>query len=79
MQVVLSAVHNYFYCKMQVTVSVIAMKVALSSNSFIFLSVTPTFHKIDRKTFEGIISVFHFTTFLNILSKLRYFEGRNYI
>ena len=25
MQVVLSAVHNYFYCKMQITVSVIAM------------------------------------------------------
>ena len=25
MQVVLSAVHNFFYCKMQVTVSVIAM------------------------------------------------------
>ena len=32
-EVVPSALHNYFYCKMQVTVSVIAMQVTLSSNS----------------------------------------------
>ena len=79
MQVVLSAVHNCFYCKMQVTVSVMAMQVTLSSNNFIFLSLTPTFLKIDRKTFKGIISCLHITTFVNILSKLRYFKGRNYL
>ena len=42
MQVVLSAVSNCFYCKMQLTASVIAMKVTLSSNNFIFLSLTDT-------------------------------------
>ena len=36
-----------------------------------------SFHKIDQKTFKGIISGLHFTTFVNILPKLRYFEGRN--
>ena len=36
--------------------------------------MTPTFHKIDRKKFKGIISGLHFTTFVNILPKLRYFE-----
>ena len=40
--------------------------------------MTPTFPKIDRKLFKGIISGFHFTTFVNILPKLRYFKGRNY-
>ena len=49
MQVVHSAVHNCFCYKMQVTVSVIAM--------------APTFHKIDRKIFKGILSGLHFTTF----------------
>ena len=39
MQVVLSAVHNRFCCKMQVTVSVIAMYATLTSNSFIFHSL----------------------------------------
>ena len=39
----------------------------------------PIFHKIDKKTFKGIMSSFHFTTFVNILPKLRYFVGRNYI
>ena len=34
-------------------------------------------HKIDQKTFTGIILGLHFTTFVNILPKLRYFEGRN--
>ena len=71
MQVVLSAVYNWFFCKIQVSVSVISMKVTLSSNSFIFLSLTPTFHKIDRKTFKGIISGLYFTTFVNILPKFR--------
>ena len=36
------AMHNCFYCKMQVTVSVIATQVALSSNNFVFLSLTDT-------------------------------------
>ena len=36
-----------------------------------------SFHKIDQKTFKGIISGLHFTTFVNILPKLRYFEGKN--
>ena len=40
--------------------------------------MTASFHKIDQKTFKGIISGLHFTTFVNILPKLRYFEGRNY-
>ena len=80
MQVVLSAVHNWFYCKMQVTVPVVAMQVTLSSNSFVFLSLTgTTFHKLDRKTFKVIVSGWHFTTFVNIFPKLRYFEGRNYL
>ena len=39
----------------------------------------PIFHKIDPKTFKGIISGLHVTTFVTILPKLRYFEGRNYI
>ena len=55
---------------MQVTVSVIF--------NFIFLSLTPTFHKIDWKTFKGNISGLHFTAFVNILQKSRYFAGRNY-
>ena len=61
------------------------MQVKLSSNSFIFLSLTgtmmlrPTFHKIDKKTFKDIILGLHFNTFVNILPKLRYFKGRNYI
>ena len=57
---------------MQVAVSVVAMYVKVSRSNFIFLSQT------DRqKTFKGIISSLHFTTFVNILPKLRYFEGRN--
>ena len=39
--------------------------------------MTASFHKIDQKTFKGIISGLHFSTFLNILPKLRYFEGKN--
>ena len=38
-----------------------------------------SFHKIDQKTFKGIIWGLHLTTFVNILPKLRYFEDRNYI
>ena len=83
MQVVLSAVHNCFYCKIQVIVSVIAICLYVGDtfkyNNFIFLSLTPTFHKIDRKTFKGITSGLRFRTFVNILPKLRYFKGRSYI
>ena len=64
---------------MQVTVSVIAMQETVSSNNFIFFSLAPTFQKIDQKTFKSIISDLHFTTVVNILPKLRYFEDRNYI
>ena len=39
--------------------------------------MTVSFHKIDQKTFKGIISGLHFTIFVNILPKLKYFEGRN--
>ena len=39
--------------------------------------MTTSFHKIDQKTFKGIISGLHLNTFLNILPKLRDFEGRN--
>ena len=41
------------------------------------LSLTAYFHKIDQKTFTSIISGLHFNIFVNILPKLRYFEGRN--
>ena len=61
-----------------VTVSVVAMYVSVLSSNFIFLSLVATFHKIDKKI-KGIISSLHFTTFINILPKLRYFVGRNYI
>ena len=63
---------------MQVAVSVVAMYVTASSSNFIFLSLTEIlFHKIDQKTFKGIISSLHFTTLVNILPK--YFVGRIYI
>ena len=64
----------------QVTVSVVAMWVTVPSNNSILLSqLSHSFHKIDQKTFECIISGLHFSTFVNIRPKLRSFEGRNYI
>ena len=33
--------------------------------------MTPTFHKIDRKTFKGITLGLHFTIFVNVVQKLR--------
>ena len=65
----------------QVAVSVVAIDVTVSSSNFVFLSLelTPTFHKIDWKTFKDIISSLHLTTFVNILSRLRYFLCRNYV
>ena len=51
MQVVRSAVHNCFFCKMQLTVSAIAMLVTLSSNNFIFPSLTTNWLKESFSTF----------------------------
>ena len=74
---------DYIYCifaGFEVVFSVTGMLVDLSvtSSNFIFRSLTDSlFHKIDQKTFKSVISGLHFTTFLNILPKLRYFEGRN--
>ena len=39
--------------------------------------MTASFHKINQKTFKDIISGLHSTTFVNILPKLRYFDGKN--
>ena len=64
---------------MQVAVSIVAMYVTASSGNFTFLSLTSILHKIDQKSFKGIISSLHFTTLVNILPKLRYFVGRIYI
>ena len=65
---------------MQLEVFRALMQMTVSSNNFVFYSLlTPTFYIIDQKTFKGIISDLHFTNFLNILPRLRYFEGRNYI
>ena len=64
---------------MQVAVSVVVMYVTASSSNFIFYSLASIFHKIDQKTFKGIISGLHLTTLVNILPKLRYFVGRTYI
>ena len=64
---------------MQVAVSIVAMHVTASSSNFIFLSLTSIFHKIDQKTFKGITLSLYFTTLVNTLPKLRYFEGRTYI
>ena len=38
--------------------------------------MTASFYKIIQKTFKGIISGLHLTTFVNIVPKLRYFEGK---
>ena len=86
MQVTVSASKMWvtiFIVFMQLGVSVVIIQVALSEVHFqatilySFLKLTPTFHKIDRNTLKDIISGLHFTTSVNILPKLRYFEGRN--
>ena len=64
---------------MHVTVSVVAMYVTVSSSNFIFLSLTPNFHKIEKKTFKDLISSLHFSTFVNTLRKLRHFGWKLYI
>ena len=70
MQVTFSATNMWYFlqCIMHMTVS---------SNNFIFRSLTASLHKIDQKTFKSVISGLHFTTFVNILPKLRYFASRN--
>ena len=78
MQVVFSAVHythDCFHCNYAGDYFFYSyvgdsFKVTIS---YSFLS----FHKIDQKTSKSVISGLHFTTFVNILPKLRYFEGRN--
>ena len=83
MQVVFSAVHyahECFYC------NYVAHSLFYSSTgefqvtiSYSFLLQTYSFHKIDQKTFKGIMSGLYFTTFVNILPELINFEGRNYM
>ena len=87
MQVVLSVtvvVVDLSDAIMQVTVSVVVMHLEVSARTYAgdslqLMQLTLTFHKIDQKTCKCIISGLHFTTFVNIYLKLRYFEGRNYI
>ena len=63
---------------MQVTLSFIAIRWQFQETiSYSVLKLTASFHKIDQKTFKSIISGLHFTTSVNILPKLRYFEGKN--
>ena len=59
---------GHWFCRWQFQVTI----------SYSFLKLTASFHKNDQKTFQGI-SGLHLTTFVNILPKLRYYEGRNYI
>ena len=66
-------VHDCFYCNCAGNCFCYSNVGDSFSNNFIFLSLTPTFHTVDQKTFEGIISDLHFTIFVNILSKLKYF------
>ena len=56
----------------QVSLSFIAMQVTVSSKNFIFLSLADSL-------FSKRHYIRFFTTFLNILPKLIYFEGKNYI
>ena len=70
--------HDCFYCNCADYCFSYHWQVMISSNNFISLCLKPTFHKIDQKTLKCITSGLHFTTFVNILAKLRYFEGRNY-
>ena len=83
MLVVYSAVHyahDYFYCNYtggRFCCSYLCeFQVA---TLYSFFQLTLTFHKIGKETFKGIMSSLHFTTFVNILPKLRYFVGRNHI
>ena len=92
MQVTVSATNMWitiFIVIMQMGVSVTIMQVLFFAVHYahdcfkqqfhIPFSNWQPLHKIDQKTFKSIISGLHFTTFVNILPKLRSFEGRNYI
>ena len=84
MQVVFFAVYyacNCFYCNYAgdpFTLQLCRWQFQVTF-SYSFLYLTASFHKLDQKTFREIMSGWHFTTFINILPKLRYFESRNYI
>ena len=60
-----------FIAIMQVEVSVAIKEVAFSAVTYVC--------KIDCKTFESNMSGLYFTTFVNILPELTYFNRRNYI
>ena len=90
MQVIVSAANMWvtvFIVIMQMGVSVTIMQVVFSAVhyahdfqvtiSYSVLKLTASLQKIDQKTFKSVISGLHFTTFVNILLKIRYFEGRN--
>ena len=72
-QVVLSTVHlcthDYFYCNYADDC------MTASSSNFILFSLTSIFHKIDQKTFKGIVSSLYFTTLINIPSKIKILYG----
>ena len=86
MQVTVSAVNMrmiIFIVIMKMGVSVAIMQVVFSAVHYAHDCVycnyaSDSFHKTDQKTFESIVSGLHFNTFVNILPKLRYFEGKNY-
>ena len=63
-----------FWGSIVITQVVLSVTVMLVDLSVAIMHVTVSDR---RKTFKGIISGFRFTTFVNILPKLRYFEGRN--
>ena len=58
------------------TVSVRNMQLTLSM-AITQVTTSASLHEIEQKTFKSVITGLHFTTFVNILPKLRYFEGRN--
>ena len=62
---------------MQVTVSVVATYVTVSSSNFIFLSLIPIFHKINKKTSEGRMHYikFAFHHFSKYSSKIKILCG----
>ena len=68
---VVSYAPDCFHCNYEGDSFFISMYVTASSKNSMFLSLTASFHKIDRKTFKGIVSGLHFTTIVNILRKLR--------
>ena len=81
MQVTVSAVNMWmiiFIVIMKMGVSVVFSAVHYAHDCVYCNYASDSFHKTDQKTFESIVSGLHFNTFVNILPKLRYFEGKNY-